>query len=488
MQSAAPTDTAYGAVEQDARLADDVRRVLRLHDEILVATGGTCDSSRVLGIVAAAASAEQYLAYTIPRLVRQIEASGRRADLVIGLNNGFRCDRTIAYLKSLDRVQLIELYTGDKLGPAIPTTCFDHPGEQTQPYTIPPADDAQHRVFVVYQREGPHAAGKIRMLDDLGRGLILPSIQAGWQPPQYTLVFDAESIFIAQTEDRSLDTELSQIRTLLARLGGNIERVVNTLTQAYISAKQRQTLTPPATQSQPLDFESNGLAPLIDLLDSQPDLHITGAITRFCTYETSKTIDGIDVRLPRLATPCSPMHTIYNYTCGLIPGCLCMPGGGTIGRTECMLSLLATISQLYPGTTSEDAILTVLAEPAGFRIGLCDQALLTNRCAATDEWTKHQPPRRAWQHQFVRWYAGFDAVEQHYGRHNAGAVLGPSSDDFSTAVLAIFWKTLRRTGDMPGSLALLHQFAAGGTAYEEIRALATATPDELVGPHGRPAW
>jgi hypothetical protein len=260
------------------------------------------------------------------------------------------------------------------------------------------------------------------------------------------------------------------------------------LTQAYISAKQRQTLATPATQGQPLDFESNGLAPLIELLDSQPDLDITGAITRFCTYETMQTIGEIDVRLPRLATPCSPMHTIYNYTCGLIPGCLCMPGGGTIGRTECMLSLLATISQLYPGTTSEDAILTVLAEPAGFRIGLCDQALLTNRCPTTDEWTNHQPPRRAWQHQFVRWYAGFDAVERHYGRHNTGAVLGPSSDDFSTAVLAVFWKTLRRTGDMTGSLALLHQFAASGTAYEEIRALATATPDELIGPNGRPAW
>jgi hypothetical protein len=486
MGSAAPTDASYGAIEQDAQLGNDVRRVLSLHDRIRSAT--SCDSSRVLGMVAAAAGAEQYLAYTIPRIVRQLEATGRRADLVIGLNNGFRCERTVAYLKSLEGIQVIELYTGDKSGPTIPAACFDRSAEQTTPYTIPAADRSQHRVFVVYQRQGPHAAGKIRMLDDLGRGLLLPSIEAGWHPPQYTLVFDAETIFIAQTEDRSLDTELSQMRTLLARLSGNIERVVNTLIQAYTSSKQRPPAGVPAPQRQPLDFESNGLAPLIDLLDSRPELHITGAITRFCAYETVQTIGGMDLRLPRFATPCSAMHTIYNYTCGIIPGCMCMPGGGTLGRTECMLSLLATISELYPGTTSEDAILTVLAEPAGFQIAMCHQSLMTNRCPRIDQWTNHQPPRLAWQHQFVRWYAGFDAVERHYGRHNAGAVLGPSSDEFVTAILAVFWKTLRRTGDIPGNLALLNQFAACSNAYEEIRALAATTPDELVGPNGRPAW
>lgn len=487
MSGAIQADAGLAAADrarQDAQLNADTEAVRRLHDQIQAATAERYDTSRVLGVVAAAASAEQYLAYTIPDLIDQIEASGRHADLVIGLNNGWSCDLTIAYLSAMPSTQVIRLETEQKLTPTHPSACFE-PGDSTGArYVIPPAPEAQHRIFVVQQRPGPYAAGKIRMLDDLLRGLLLPSIFAGWSPPATMLAFDAETVLIAHAESRSLSTELAQVKLLLERMDGNLERVVNTLMQLHGSTRGRRA----PTDAPPAPLESNGLRVLLDLLDSTPELSIVGAITRFCAYDRAHTLGDIAVLLPNVATPCSAMHTIYNYVCGLLPGCLCMPGGATLGRTSCMLSLLATISASYPGTTSEDAILTVLAEAIGFRTTLCDRVLMTNRCPTIDQWTAHEPPRRAWQQQFARWYAGFDAVERLYGRHNALAVLGPSSDDFLAASLAIFWKTLRQSDDLPGSLALLHQFASCGTAYEEIRAIAQAAPDQLVGADGRPAW
>lgn len=488
IQADAGLDAAADRARQDSQLTADVQAVHRLHEQIHTAVADRFDSSRVLGIVAAAASAEQYLVYTVPDLISQIEDSGHHADLVIGLNNGWSCDLTIAYLSAMPGTQVIQLETEEKLTPTHVASCF-MPGDPAGTrYRIPDAPDGQHRIFVVHQRPGPHAAGKIRMLDDLVRGLLLPSIFSGWCPPAALLAFDAETVLIAHAENRSLSTELAQVRLLLERMGGNLERVVNTLLQLHASTRQRRAPSTTAA-GQPADqLESNGLRVLLELLNTRPELSIVGAITRFCAYDSARKMGDVSVLLPNVATVCSAMHTMYNYVCGLLPGCLCMPGGATLGRTSCMLSLLGAISASYPGTTSEDAILTVLAEAIGFRTTLCDRVLMTNRCPTIDEWTAHQPPRRAWQQQFARWYAGFDAVERLYGRHNASPVLGPSSEDFLTASLAIFWKTLRQTDDLPGSLALLHQFASCGTAYEEIRTLAHAAPDQLVGADGRPAW
>lgn len=479
---------ARGVEQQDLQLRSDIARVRALYEHIGSVTANTVDPGRVLGVVSAATGAEQYLAYTIPRIIYQIGLSGRSADIIIGLNNGFTCESTIESLAAVPDSRLIRLYTDAKPGETTPSAIFDRPDLQSPPYTIPACDRRQHRIFVVHQRQSPYAAGKIRMLGDIMHGLILPSIDRGWRPPLYTAVFDAETVFFTDSQDRSLAGELDKVALLLQRFPGDLERVINILIQLHMSSRKPRKAQADNRLAPVGDSHESGLDRMIGELDGDPRLAMISALTTFCVYKVERVIDGINVRMPDLGEPCSPMHMIYNYTCGILPGCMCMAGGGTIGRTECLVSLLGVIAELYPGTTSEDALLTVLATPAGFRMKMADHVFLTNRCPALHDLTAHNPPRLAWQQQFVRWYAGFDAVEQLYGRHNATDILGPSGEAFVMASLAIFFKILRQSDDVPGSLALLQRFLESGSAYEEIRRLAGLNADVLTGSEGRPAW
>lgn len=470
--------------QQDAHLRSDVARVRALYHHI--AQAAPCDQTRLLGIVCATNGAERYLAYTIPRIIEQVQMSGNAADIIIGLNNGFICERTAAYLATLPNTQCIHLFTETKPSETTPAASYDTPDLLAPAYTLPTNEDKRNRVLLVHQRQSPYAAGKIRMLDDIVRGLLIPSIAQGWAPPKYTLVFDAETIFFCDPQDRSLARELEKVTFLLEKYAGDLERVIAILIQ--LATAMRQPSPPLPTSTPPPERLSSGLDHLIGALDRDPQLTIISALTRFCIYRSTHTIANLAIDLPDLDLVCSPLHAIYNVTCGLLPGCLCMAGGGTLGHTAPMISLLGTIVERYPGTTSEDSILTVLAAPAGFRMQMAEHVFLTNRCPALDDMTTHTPPRAAWKQQFSRWYAGFDAVEQHYGTHHVTDILGPSSELFVAASLAVFFKTLRRTADLAGSMALLRRFLESGTAYEEIRHMAQQNPDTLTGSGGKPAW
>lgn len=476
---------ASSSERQDAQLRSDAALVRARYERIRAAAGQADDPSRVLGVVSAASGAERYLSDTIPRIARQIGQGGRWADLIIGLNNGFTSERTIERLAAIPDAQVIRLYTDARPSEAEPSAIFERPDLQPPRATIGGYGQPQHRIFVVYQRASPYAAGKIRMLGDIFLGLVIPSIEQGWRPPRYTVAFDAETIFYSDRRDRSLAREMAKVALLRKKLPGDLERVIQVLIDLHAAARS-QPSAPPAPPLERIDPHDPGLALLIDDLERDPGLAITSAITRFCVYRAAGAADGL--LQPDFSAPCSAMHMIYNYTCGLLPGCMCMAGGGTVGRTDCMASLLGVIAAQYPGTTSEDSLLTVLAAAVGFRTRMADHVFLTNRCPDLHDMTSHDPPRPAWQQQFVRWYAGFNAVEELYGRHNATDILGPSSEAFVTASLAIFYKHLQQTDDIPGGLALLRRFLESGSEYEAIRHLALLNPDHLTGSASRPAW
>ncbi len=414
--------TLIVADEQIEALKTDVRSVLDLRAQIGVQTRGVTDSSRIAGIVTAAAGYESYLPYTVPLVIEQVQNTGRSADIVLGLNNGYECPEVIASFLALRDTEIVHLYTGEKPGEGIPSEIFDNPQLQCPTYLIPPAGK-QHRIFVVHQRPGPYSAGKVRMLGDILHSLFLPSIESGWALPVYTLLFDAESLFVSVTEDRDLTPELEHVSRLLHEHSGDAHEVVGALVQEHFSSQGRQHVSPAATLmgvgNHNVQLPTHGLEALINELESQPKLDIIGAITRFCIYSQEQVVDGMGIRLPDLSATISPMHLIYNYTCGLLEGAMCMPGAGTVGKSDILLSLLAVALRAHPEIYGEDAITTVLAEHAGFGLRLSSQVFVTNRCPGIADMTNETPPRLAWPQQFITWYGGFNAIEKLYGRANA---------------------------------------------------------------------
>jgi hypothetical protein len=77
--------------------------------------------------------------------------------------------------------------------------------------------------------------------------------------------------------------------------------------------------------------------------------------------------------------------------------------------------------------------------------------------------------------QITKWYRGFDQVEQLYGAQACASVLGPGSDDFLAAAVAIGAASL--PGDRAGTMAFLHDVAESGRAFEEIRRAVAAMRD-----------
>ncbi|HYP40114.1 MAG TPA: hypothetical protein VEX13_07110 [Chloroflexia bacterium] len=481
-------DYPYGADTQNAALMTDVRNVLDLRAQIVSHTRGAIDDSRIAGVVTAAAGYESYLPYTVPLVIEQVRNTGRSADIVLGLNNGYECPEVIAGFLALPDTEIIHLYTGEKPGEAVPSEIFDNPQLQGPTYRIPPAG-RQHRIFVVHQRPGPYSAGKVRMLGDILHSLFLPSIAGGWALPVYTLLFDAESIFVDGTEDRDITPELARVSRLLREHSGDAHEVVGALVQDHFSSHGMwHAPTLGGEGNDTVQLPTHGLEALITELESHPELDIIGAITRFCVYNREQVVDGQSIRLPVLSADISPMHLIYNYTCGLLEGGMCMPGAGTVGKSDILLSLLAVALRAHPEIYGEDAITTVLAEHAGFCLRLSDQVFVTNRCPGIADMTNETPPRLAWPQQFITWYGGFNAIEKLYGRANAASVLGPGVQGFVTASLAIFSKTLRSTNDLPRSLALLQSFLGCREVYEGIIQAVQSKPHALKGADGRPTF
>lgn len=467
------------ADEQQQALRDDVAGVLARRAQINQWTDATYDQTRVLGIVAAASGAEQFLPYTIPTMIRQITEAGKRADLVIGLNNGYECPATIAALAELPDVETIHLYTGDKPDAAVPAPVFataaldaDYQIAQHSPH---------HRLFILHQRRGPYSGGKSRVLGDICHTL-LDKIARGWIPPAYLLMFDSESLFV-EDGDPGLRPELEIVLRLLQQ-ANNIELVGHRLINEYDKTRDRRSQLPliPAH----VDMNARGLELLIAAQDSTgADLVSQG--WRNCVHDLPGTALGQPVMLPNLQAEVSMLHRIGYVMNGLTPYTMMLSGGGTLGKTDVQLAIHATMYSTYPGLIGEDALATVLAHHAKFKIHIQRGVYQTNRCPAPHELVG-SPPVRAWYEQYARWTAGNDAIEQLYGLDNITPIRGIDNRLSTIIAFAMFAQALDRTQDLPRSLDLLNQVNRSRDDLAEIKQLAKAKGYVFKGNYTAAAW
>ncbi|MCP6760838.1 MAG: hypothetical protein NHB32_19310 [Fischerella sp. CENA71] len=362
--------------KQDRRLRADVESVLSCREWIKSITNNTFDSTRILGIVSVAKGAENYLPYTIPKIIQQISEIGMMADIVIGLNNGFECQSVIERFNLIPNTQVIHLYTGEKLGNNIPAKIFDNAKCEGEFYLLSNVDyqSSQHRIFIVHQKMGEYTAGKIRVLGDIYGSLLLRSIENGWIPPAFLVAFDAESQFLVEQKD------------------------------TFIEPK------------------SNGLMLMVNKFKNEPEIDILGTRNKFAVYQKS-ILDGMKVLLPNFSEEIPPLQFFLDAVHGRYIGYQWMPGGGTIGKTDVLISLLVVISQRYPGTRSEDSHLTILAKHAGFIGKIFLDVVSINRTPSLTEMTTGEEQKNAWVEQIFRWNTGYQGLRLCYGVHNIKSIV-----------------------------------------------------------------
>ncbi|PMB52222.1 hypothetical protein CEN39_10970 [Fischerella thermalis CCMEE 5201] len=380
--------------KQNIRLRTDVDSVLFCREWIKTRTNNTFDSTRIIGVVAATKGAEYYLPYTVPKIITQISEIGMMADIVIGLNNGFECPMMINSFTLLNDVQVIHLYTEEKVANNIPAKIFDNLMCEGQPYylTNNKQEQYKHRIFIVHQKEGEYAAGKIRVLGDIYDSLILKSMENGWIPPAILVAFDAESQFLVE---------------------------------------QKYAFVEP---------ESNGLILMVRELEKHPEIDILGTRNKFAVYQKGM-VDETKVLLPNFSEEVPPLQWFLNIVHGKYNGFKWMPGGGTAGKIDAMVSLLVVISQRYPGTRSEDTHFTILAKYAGFIGDILLDVVSINRSPSFSDMTMDKSPKKAWIEQIFRWNAGCQGLILCYGKHNVQLI---ASDCFPWSIFSSPIEFLKR--------------------------------------------
>jgi hypothetical protein len=371
--------------EQNRTLYADLESILAYRQWINFQTHQHFDQSRILAVLAAGRGAENYLSHTIPKIIDQISEIGIGADLLLGLNHGFECPEIIDQLNLIPNLEIIHLYTEEKLSNQIPAEIFDHFYCKGKPYCISSdrLQSSKHRIFIIHQRMGPYSAGKIRILGDIYGSLLINSIAQGWIPPALLITIDAESQFLVD----------------------------------------RRGSFP--------NLDSNGLIPIIEQLKNNPDTDILGATPRHVVYRQSVQ-NRTKIFLPDFSQEVPPIPWFLNIVHGYYPGYQLKPGGGTVGKTDIMISLLTMIAERYPGTRLEDIQLTILAEHAGFKHELCMDVIQTNRVPSMTDMTPGDASKLAWVEQMYRWMSGIEALKLNYGRHNIESIV---SDTFPWSIV-----------------------------------------------------
>ncbi|TFI52993.1 hypothetical protein BLD44_016660 [Mastigocladus laminosus UU774] len=429
--------------KQDRTLRADVESVLSCRKWIKTITNNTFDSTRIMGIVAAAKGAENYLPYTIPKIIAQTSEIGIMADIVIGLNNGFECQSVIERFSLIPNIQVIHLYTNEKLANNIPAKIYDNLRCEGEPYYFRNIDCqySKHRIFVVHQKQGEYAAGKIRVLGDIYGSLLLKSIENGWIPPAILVAFDAESQFLVE---------------------------------------QKFSFVEP---------ESNGLMLIVRELQKHPEIDILGARERFAVYQKA-IVDGTEVLLPNFTEEVPPIQFFLTIVHGKYSGFKWKPAVGTVGKTDAIVSLLAVISQKYPGTKNDDIHLTILAKYAGFLGEIFTNVVSTNRTHSLIEMTIDKQPKKAWVEQAARWNAGFDALELNYGKHNIRSI---ATDRFPWSIFTApieFLKRLKGT-DKVNLYSIIHKTKVLVIAFfasQSYKNKSLENPNILQGDEAKAYW
>ncbi|MFW9265557.1 hypothetical protein, partial [Nostoc sp. CALU 546] len=340
-------------------------------------------------------------------------------------------------------VQVIHLYTAEKLANNIPSKIFDNLMCEGKPYSLSNFvyPDYQHRIFIVHQKEGVYAAGKIRVLGDIYSSLLLNSIDNGWIPPVILFTFDAESQFLIE-------------------------------------------------QNYPfLDLDSNGLKLIISQLNEHSKIDIISTRNRFAVYEKT-IIDGTEILLPDFSQEIPPIQLFLDLMHGRHNGFLWMQGGGTFGRTDALISLLVVIAQTYPGIRVEDTHLSILAKYAGFIYEILLDVVSINKTPSPTDITMDKPPKKAWIEQVSRWNAGAYALELCYGKHNISAI---TSGKVSLSILREPVKFLKRLKgkDKLNLYTIFHKTKVLASAFfisQKIARNSLDKPDILQGNEAKACW
>jgi len=429
--------------KQDRTLTADVEGVLSCREWINGKTNRTFDKTRILGVVAAGKGAEHYLPYTIPKIIGQISEMGKGADIIIGLNNGYECQTATDRFTLLPNVQVIHLYTEEKMGCTTPANVFENGKCEGRPYQLSNTDlqSSKHRIFIVHQKEGPYSAGKIRVLGDIYGSLLMKSIENGWRPPEALVTFDAESQFLVN-QDRGVP-----------------------------------------------DSESNGLMLLVSELQNNPRIDLLGAGPKYAVYRKGLA-DGAEVLLPSFGEQLPPIQRCLRAVHGRYKGYKWKPGGGTIGRTDVIVSLLAVIAARYPGARTEDVQLTILAHHAGFQGDIFMDVVFTNRVPRVTDMTTDGLTEPAWIQQMYRWIAGAHALEITYGKHNVRSIV---STGFPWSVFEDLIGLRRRfkgteETNVRTVLKNLKVLLVAFVTFQEIKKKASESPDILQGPGAKGSW
>jgi hypothetical protein len=347
-------------------------------------------------------------------------------------------------LAKLPDCRIIHLYTEQKSSNTNAANVYDNRELAGNPYRLSniAKEKERHRIFVVHQPQGLYSAGKIRILGDIYFSVILASIESGWIPPEIQLSFDAESLFLST--------------------GDNFEP----------------------------QLKSNGLKTLIREIQTRSKLDILGTTARYSIYQKTS-LEGLPILVPDFDERISDIPWFLNLVHGQFPGYLWHPGGGTIGKTQIMVSLLATIAEKYPGARVEDVQISILAKYAGFISEISSQVISTNRVFTSTELTQTEQAQPIWSEQVCRWISSCYALELYYGKHNIKKIFNTGFPWIKWKDKVKFWKRAIECEKITAFPMLARTIKRLATAYLsslEIKKKVLAEPDILIGSEVKASW
>jgi hypothetical protein len=416
--------------EKIERLREDGELVAETRSRLAtqLAANGGADASRLLGVVSAAGDANVHLENSITRLLDQTAETGRRADILLGLNNGFIADENLAVIGRRPDIEIMHVYTDKRVDPAVPSAVKTVDGQGF--YIGHPSDPTKHRIIVIHQAASPMAAGKIRMLGDI-YGLVNKSIINSWNPPLYTLVFDAET-------------------QLLRGRRGRIP-----------------------------DLNSNGLAPLLSALENDLSLDLVGSRNYFAWYNNG---------VPDYDVPIGPIHKFMEIAHGS-EGYRWLPGGGTVGKTVTLTAILQTIAERQPGSTFDDTVTTVIAKSIGYKFSIITDVVSTNNSPPRSDKSRSRAQMIRWTAGFMgmmEMYGDCPAVRNTVSPTMLVNIKTGLSQSLINAINNYGWSTIFYVAEVVRDIITLA--AALPEYYFIVRHKASLNPGNPLDPNASTAW
>lgn len=344
------------------------------------------DDKRILGIVSTCAKGRNYLYSTLSKLFAQCAKSDIAADIIVGFNNGSYNQEFVEQLSNHIGLKPIIFRVTKRTSATTAgsiTRVFNQNDEKFQSiYSnfLENSKDQKNRIIIIDQPESIFAAGKIRMLADIYTFLVDSIISGTWRPPALTLLFDSESHFHS-----------------INATSGNI------------------------------DLDSNGIKELLHLFRSKPEIDVVGSRNIFLEYSEENNKNN-------KLEPCWNnelffMYNIVNRLHSQYDGFGHLPGGGTLGKTPILISIMHTIVNKYIGARAEDIFFSVIVTKMKCKVHRCRNIISSNRAISV----RDKEGIKACVKQFLRWKSSTLSVIEQYGKENMGELRG--YENFEAALI-----------------------------------------------------